>query len=137
MSTAADFRRILSLEGTTEAPHFDRTAFRVARIDATLAADKRTANFRFKPDEQELKCLVAPDAFAPVPNARGKQGWTVGTLSKLNRVELRAALEIAWMHGCPNPSGARQSVRSQNSATTSFPHVWRFSLAVSVKPAFS
>ena len=70
MSSAADFRRIaLSLEGTTQAPHFDRTAFRVARIYATLAPDKRTANIRFMPDEQELKCLVAPDAFAPIPNA--------------------------------------------------------------------
>ena len=36
--TAADFRRIaLSLDGTSEAPHFDRQAFKV-RIYATLAA---------------------------------------------------------------------------------------------------
>jgi hypothetical protein len=40
MATARDLRRIaLSLEGTTEAPHFDRTAFKVSRIYATLAAD--------------------------------------------------------------------------------------------------
>jgi hypothetical protein len=38
MSTAHDFRRIaLSLDGTTSAPHFHRTAFKVARIFATLA----------------------------------------------------------------------------------------------------
>jgi YjbR len=99
VSTAADFRRIaLSLEGTTQAPHFDRTAFRVTRIYATLAPDKRTANIRFMPDEQELKCLVAPDAFAPIPNAWGRQGWTVATLSKLSVAELRAALEMAWQH---------------------------------------
>jgi hypothetical protein len=37
MATAKDFRRIaLSLPGTTEAPQFDRTAFKVARIYATL-----------------------------------------------------------------------------------------------------
>jgi len=30
MATARDFRRIaLSLDGTVEAPHFDRTAFKV------------------------------------------------------------------------------------------------------------
>ena len=52
----------LELEGTAEAPHFDRAAFKVARIYVTLAADGRTANFGFTPDEQELKCLVAPKA---------------------------------------------------------------------------
>jgi hypothetical protein len=48
MATARDFRRIaLSLEGTTEAPHFDRTAFKVRRIYATLAGDDRAANLMF------------------------------------------------------------------------------------------
>jgi len=65
MSTPEDFRQVaLSLEGTTEAPHFERTAFKVARIYATLAADGLTANLKFAPDEQELKCLTAPGAFA-------------------------------------------------------------------------
>jgi hypothetical protein len=64
MATARDLRRIaLSLEGTTEAPHFDRTAFKVRTIYATLAADGRTANLMFTPDEQALKCTVAPEAF--------------------------------------------------------------------------
>src|SRR4029079_5340633 len=40
MATASDLRRVaLSLEGTTEAPHFDRAAFKVKRIYTTLAAD--------------------------------------------------------------------------------------------------
>jgi len=65
MATAKDLRRMaLALEGTTEAPHFDRAAFKVARIYVTLAADGRTANFKFTPDEQEFKCMPAPDAFA-------------------------------------------------------------------------
>jgi hypothetical protein len=46
MSTGEDIRRIaLSLEGTTDAPHFDRTAFRAKRIYVTLAADEKTASF--------------------------------------------------------------------------------------------
>lgn len=99
MATARDLRRLaLALEGTTEAPHFDRAAFKVARIYVTLAADGRTANFKFTPDEQPLKCAVAPDAFAPVPNAWGQQGWTTCTLSKLSATELTAALEMAWAH---------------------------------------
>jgi hypothetical protein len=42
-----------------------------------------------------LKCTVAPDAFAPIPNAWGRQGWTTGTLSSLSIAELRAALAMA------------------------------------------
>jgi hypothetical protein len=102
MATANDLRRIaLSLEGTTEAPHFDRAAFKVARIYVTLAADGKTANFKFAPDEQEFKCRLASEAFAPVLNAWGKQGWTTATLSKLKPAELKGALEIAWQHAVP------------------------------------
>ena len=97
MATAKDFRRIaLSLPGTTEAPHFDRTAFKVARIYATLAADGRTANLMLSPDEQALKCEVAPEAFARIPNAWGARGATTANLSALKVAELRSALELAW-----------------------------------------
>ncbi len=99
MATANDLRRLaLEHEGTTEAPHFDRAAFKVARIYVTLAADGRTANFKFTPEEQEFKCLLAPKAFAPVPNAWGKQGWTTGKLSALSAADLNSALETAWAH---------------------------------------
>jgi hypothetical protein len=101
---ADDLRRsALALPGTTEAPHFDRAAFKVKRIYVTLAADGATANFKFSPDEQALKCEVAPDAFAPVPNAWGRQGWTTATLSALTKAELADALTIAWRHALPAP----------------------------------
>ena len=97
MATANDLRHMaLSLEGTTEAPHFDRTAFRVARIYVTLAADGKTANFMFSPEEQEFKCMMLPKAFAPVPNAWGRRGATRAILSKLGKADLKAALEMAW-----------------------------------------
>jgi hypothetical protein len=99
MATSEDLRRLaLSLEGTTEAPHFDRAAFKVARIYVTLAADGRSANFRFTPDEQEFKCMLAPEDFAPVPNAWGRQGWTTANLSSLSPAELEDALKTAWVH---------------------------------------
>jgi len=99
MATAKDFRRIaLSLEGTTEAPHFERTAFKVRRIYATLAPDGRTANLMLTPDEQALKCEVAPEAFARIPNAWGERGATTANLAKLRVAELCAALESAWLH---------------------------------------
>lgn len=99
MAKASDLRRLaLALDGTAEAPHFDRAAFKVARIYVTLAADGKTANFKFAPDEQALKCTVASEAFEPVPNAWGKQGWTTATLSKLTLPELRSALAMAHAH---------------------------------------
>ncbi len=99
MATARDLRRMaMALEGTSEAPHFDRAAFKVVHIYVTLAADGKTANFKLTPDEQEFKCMLLPKAFAPVPNAWGKQGWTTATLSKLGSADLRSALEMAWQH---------------------------------------
>jgi hypothetical protein len=125
MSNATDLRRIaLSLEGTTEAPHFDRAAFKVARIYATLAADGRTANLKFAIDEQELKCLVAPDAFAPVPNAWGRQGWTTVTLAELDKAELRSALETAWRHALPK-TRARSRAAAETRTTPRKRHTAR------------
>jgi len=100
MADAADFRRIaLSFDGAPEYPHFDRRAFKARVTFATLAADQLTANLKFAPDEQSLKCAVAPDAFAALDNAWGRQGWTRATLGALSEPELSAALEMAWRHG--------------------------------------
>ena len=100
MATAADLRRAaLALEGTTESPHFDRAAFKAVRIYVTLAPDGKTANFKFTPEEQEFKCMLAPQAFQPIPNAWGRQGWTTAALSKLSKAELQDALRIAYAHG--------------------------------------
>ncbi len=102
MATETDFRKIAcALEGTSFKPHFDRTAFRVHRNYVTLAADGLTANFKFTPDEQELKCMMHSEAFTPIDNAWGKQGWTMCILSALEISELKSALEMAWQHAVP------------------------------------
>jgi hypothetical protein len=103
------FRRIaLSFEGASEAPHFDRAAFKAPRTFATLAADEQTANIRFAPEEQEFKCLLAPDAFSPISGAWGLQGWTVAKLSALNEADLHAALESAWRRARPAKRATRK-----------------------------
>ena len=100
MADASDFRSIaLSFDGAAEYPHFDRRAFKVRVTFATLAPDELTANIKFAPDEQALKCAVAPDAFTPLDNAWGRRGWTRAMLAALSDAELRAALEMAWRHG--------------------------------------
>ncbi|KQU96395.1 hypothetical protein ASC89_07675 [Devosia sp. Root413D1] len=102
MTTSSDFRAIaLALDGTTEAPHFDRQAFKVARTYATLAADGLTANLKLTPDEQEFKAMLAPEAFVPIDNGWGRQGWTTAILARLSAEELKAALEMAYAHALP------------------------------------
>ena len=108
MATGDDVKRIaFSLPGTTAAPHFDRTAFKVDRIFATLDAQGRTANLNFTPDEQEFKCQFAPDIFAPIDNAWGRQGWTTVTLAAAGEDDLRAALEMAHAHALGKPRRKR------------------------------
>jgi hypothetical protein len=109
LASAAEFRRIaLSLEGTSEAPHFDRAAFRVRRIYATLAADGATANLMFTPDEQALKCLTAPEIFTPVPGGWGKNGATTATLTAASLADLTAALTMAHAHALPRSRPRRK-----------------------------
>ena len=108
MATAEDFRRVaLALEGTVEAPHFDRAAFKLARIYATLARDGLTANLMLAPDEQALKCLTAPEVYPPVPNKWGLKGATTLTLAALGEDELVAALETAWRQAVSKPKRRR------------------------------
>lgn len=104
MATAADLRDLaLALDGTISAPHFDRTAFKVARIYATLAADGLSVNLKFAPEEQEQHCERHPDAFTPVDNAWGRQGWTTVWLQEIRPRDLKAALLVAWQHAQPKP----------------------------------
>ena len=99
MADGADLTRMaLALPGTTAAPHFDRVAFRVDRIFVTLAADGRTANFKFTRDEQEFKCQLAPDLFKAIDNGWGRSGWTTLTLAPASEADVRAALEMAHAH---------------------------------------
>jgi hypothetical protein len=108
MADAADLRRIaLAMPGTTEAPHFDRAAFRVDRIYVTLAGDGLSANFKFSPDEQEFKCQLAPEVFSPIDNAWGRQGWTTATLAAATEDDLHAALEMAHTHAVGKPKRKR------------------------------
>ncbi|WP_069880712.1 MmcQ/YjbR family DNA-binding protein [Bosea sp. BIWAKO-01] len=100
MATGDDLRRLaLALDGTVEVPHFDRAAFKVSRIYVTLAPDGCSANFCFSPEDQEFRCLMAPDALSPVSNAWGRRGWTTADLSRLSLAELAGALEAAWRLG--------------------------------------
>ena len=88
----------LALPDTVAAPHFDRTAFKVKRIFATLAADGWTANLKFTVEEQVFKALVAPDIFQAIDNGWGRQGWTTLNLAAATVEDVAAALAMAHAH---------------------------------------
>lgn len=97
MATAKQLREIaLSLDGTTVAPHFDRTAFKRSRIYATLAADGQSANFRLTPEDQAIMTSFHPEVFRPVAGGWGRQGWTTAELTAMTLTQLTSVLETAW-----------------------------------------
>lgn len=109
MATAKMLRDLaLALEGTVEAPFYERLAFRVRRVYVRLSGDRKTAAFWFTPEEQELKCEAYPEAFAPLEGKWGAQGWTTAILAKLTEDELKAALETAYVHGAAKFGRGRQ-----------------------------
>ena len=77
-----------------------------------LDASESTANFTFTPDEQEFKCQLAPDLFAPVNNAWGRSGWTTMTLGPASEDDLRAALAMAHAHAVGKPKCSRNRLPS-------------------------
>lgn len=108
MATGEDLRRIaLSLPGTLEAPHMDRTAFKVARIYATLLPDGSSANLLLSLEEQEFRASRSPAAYAPVAGGWGRMGYTTLTLDALTEDELREVLTIAWHMAQPRPRKRR------------------------------
>jgi YjbR len=102
MATAGEFRKLaLSLEGTTEVPHFGQAGFRVARIYATLTVDEKSANLKLLPDEQAIQIEMEPDVFAPVSGKWGAKGWTSVRLRLVSKPVLAEILRIAWLHAQP------------------------------------
>jgi len=85
----------LALPEASEKAHFDRAAFRTPkRIFATLGA-KGDLNLMFDPDLQAHYCEMAPEAFAPLDNAWGRNGATCCTLKKVDAATLKSALAAA------------------------------------------
>ncbi len=87
----------LSLEGTGEQPHFDRTAFTVKKkIFATLSEKQKTLNLKFTPQVQFIFCPPQSDVIFAIPNGWGRQGWTTINLDKANKKLVKSALEEAY-----------------------------------------
>jgi hypothetical protein len=86
----------LALPRASEAPHFDRLAFRTPRkIFATLSVGAGDLNLMFNPDLRDFYCEQAPQAFAPVPSGWGRRGATRCDLRTVDEATLASALLAA------------------------------------------
>lgn len=97
MITAKKFRTMcLSLPDASEAPHFDRAAFRTPqRIFATMAPDEKSASLMLDVDQQNA-ITSASKAFEALDNGWGRKGATQVTFATVDEATLRDALE--WAH---------------------------------------
>ncbi len=92
----------LALPLASEAPHFDRLAFRTPRkIFATLNARGGDLNLMFDPDLRDFYCEQAPHAFTPVPGGWGRRGATRCDLRKVDEATLMSALQAAHQLAAP------------------------------------
>jgi hypothetical protein len=92
----------LGLPLASEAPHFDRLAFRTPRkIFATLSISAGDLNLMFNPDLRDFYCEQAPHAFAPVPGGWGRNGATRCDLRKADEATLTSALRAAHELAAP------------------------------------
>lgn len=88
---------VLSFEGSTEKPHFNRIAFVISkRIFATLSNVDRTLNLMFSPQLQMLFCPPNSEITFPIPNAWGKRGATTINLDKATKKLVESALQEAY-----------------------------------------
>ncbi|MEZ4294678.1 MAG: MmcQ/YjbR family DNA-binding protein [Polyangiaceae bacterium] len=122
MITAARFRDLaLSLAGTTEVPHMDRTAFRTKRrIYATVPPGAETANLMLSLDLQEAVCEALTEAFSPVPGGWGRMGYTTVDLRVVSEEDLvRVLAEAHSMALAPKKkTAAKKKTPGKKTATT-------------------
>ena len=102
--TATEFRRIaLSLPEAEESAHMSHPDFRVGgKIFATLGyPDVEHGMVILPPEEQAHFVETFPKVFTPAKGAWGKRGSTAVSLSAVDKMTLKRAMEIAWRNRAP------------------------------------
>lgn len=87
----------LSLEGTIEMPHFEKTSFRLKKkIYATMDEKQQVVTIKLNEIDQSIFVAIDKEMIYPVPNKWGLQGWTIIDLKKVNMELLKEAMGKAW-----------------------------------------
>ncbi len=101
--TLQELRSIaLSLPEATEAPHFEKTSFRIRKkIFATYDEKRHRLCVKLSEVDQDVFSMIDKSAIYPVPNKWGGQGWTFIELDKADREVLVDALTTAYCTVAP------------------------------------
>jgi hypothetical protein len=97
--TPAEFRQqALKLQGAEEKAHMGHPDFRVGtKIFATMGyPDKNFAMVKLTPEQQEIVTGAEPEIFSAAKGAWGRQGSTLVTLARLDKITAASALKMAW-----------------------------------------
>ena len=92
------FRKLaLAFPEAEEAPHFEKTSFRIKKkIFATIDEKNNRGVLKFSEIDQSVFCASSEMIFYPIPNKWGKQGWTFVDLTKVPPEMLEDALTISY-----------------------------------------
>jgi hypothetical protein len=92
----------LSFDETDEAPHMEVTCFRVKKkIFITLNEKENRVCLKFTPLDQNVFCAFDSSVIYPVPNAWGRQGWTLVNLKKIKKEMFKDAATCAYITVAP------------------------------------
>jgi predicted DNA-binding protein (MmcQ/YjbR family) len=87
----------LSLPEVSEAPHFEKTSFRINRkIFATLDEKQHIACVMLSLIDQSVFCAYDETIIYPVPNKWGQKGATFINLKKIRKTMLKDALQQSY-----------------------------------------
>ncbi len=97
------FRKLaLSFPETTEAPHFEKIAFRVRKkIFATYDDVNKQACLKLSSIHQGVFTLAAKHTIFPVDNKWGNQGWTLIEMTTVRKSIFVDALKTAYCEVAP------------------------------------
>jgi len=97
------FRKLaLSFPETNEAPHFEKTSFRVnKKIFATYDEKNNRACIKLSEIDQDVFSSSDKTIIYAVPNKWGKQGWTFVEMQKVKKVLFIDALTTAYCEVAP------------------------------------
>ncbi|MCP9770029.1 MmcQ/YjbR family DNA-binding protein [Lacihabitans sp. LS3-19] len=103
MTSISDFRKLaMALPQAEEAPHFDKSSFRIKKkIFATINEKENRATLKFSPEEQGIFSKINPDSIFSVPNKWGKMGWTHLHYLDLSQEIIEGLLKAAYCSVAP------------------------------------
>ncbi|TND06535.1 MAG: hypothetical protein FD123_3470 [Bacteroidetes bacterium] len=109
MVSIATFRKLASsFDEVEEAPHFEKTSFRVKKkIFATLDIKNQRACLKFSLVDQSAFSAFDKTVIYPVPGAWGKHGYTYVELKKVRKETIVDALTTSYCEVAPKKLAAK------------------------------